>query len=440
MASLRYSIKSGTNKIYLLVSTGRKENGGFILRKSINQVIENPKNWNSKKQEIKISPQEPNAQKVNTYISEHRTQVLKGIQEIEKKEEGVLIQKNDVLKIIDSINGSVSKVREIKKFSFTSHLEDFIIAIKSGKIKKKSPKMPYEKNTIKSYVTLLGKIKQFESELYQLTQSNISLQFQEDFIEWHSDFENSYTDKILDKFCSFVDNYLIGRLLLKFPKYNPKMWSNQTHSESLKTYLTFPELHKLLNLDISSKPQEWHNVRDTYCFNAFTCGMRVNDLKKLTNDNIHTRLIRGEQRKVLIFTQNKTNEPVITPIPEPALKIIDKHNGIPKIDSEQKSNEILKKLSKMAGFTEYVYSKDSKKKQRKYELITNHSARRSYCTNAWEIGMDLLTIMANSGHKTPDILLNYIDRKLEKMVEKTYDSKYFKFVDNLDESLKMQAV
>ena len=94
----------------------------------------------------------------------------------------------------------------------------------------------------------------------------------------------------------------------------------------------------------------------------------------------------------------------------------------------------------MAGFTEYVYSKDSKKKQRKYELITNHSARRSYCTNAWEMGMDLLTIMANSGHKTPDILLNYIDRKLEKMVEKTYDSKYFKFVDNLDESLKMQAV
>ena len=218
------------------------------------------------------------------------------------------------------------------------------------------------------------------------------------------------------------------------------MWSYQTHPDPLRTYLSFPELHKLLNLDITDKPQEWHNVRDTYCFNAFTCGMRFNDLKKLTNDNIHTKLIRGEQRKVLKFTQNKTNEPVEALIPEPALNIIDKHNGIPEIVNRQKSNEILKELSKMAGFTNYVYSKDSKRKQRKYELITNHTARRSYCTNAWEMGMDLLTIMANSGHKTPDILLNYIDRKLEKMVEKTYDSKYFKFVDNLDESLKMQVV
>jgi len=54
--------------------------------------------------------------------------------------------------------------------------------------------------------------------------------------------------------------------------------------------------------------------------------------------------------------------------------------------------------------------------------------------------MDLLTIMANSGHKSPDVLLNYIDKTLDEMVEKTVDTKYFKFVDKLDESLKLKAV
>ena len=40
----------------------------------------------------------------------------------------------------------------------------------------------------------------------------------------------------------------------------------------------------------------------------------------------------------------------------------------------------------------------------KYQLIKTHTARRSFCTNAYKAGMDCLDIMALSGHTTDCLL------------------------------------
>ena len=44
----------------------------------------------------------------------------------------------------------------------------------------------------------------------------------------------------------------------------------------------------------------------------------------------------------------------------------------------------------------------------KYQLIKTHTARRSFCTNAYKAGMDCLDIMALSGHTTEKSFLRYI--------------------------------
>jgi len=44
----------------------------------------------------------------------------------------------------------------------------------------------------------------------------------------------------------------------------------------------------------------------------------------------------------------------------------------------------------------------------KHEMIKSHTARRSFCTNAYLAGLDCLDIMAISGHKTESAFLRYI--------------------------------
>ena len=44
----------------------------------------------------------------------------------------------------------------------------------------------------------------------------------------------------------------------------------------------------------------------------------------------------------------------------------------------------------------------------KYEFIMTHTARRSFCTNMYLMGVPVLTIMAISGHKTEKSFRAYI--------------------------------
>ena len=49
----------------------------------------------------------------------------------------------------------------------------------------------------------------------------------------------------------------------------------------------------------------------------------------------------------------------------------------------------------------------------KYKLVSSHTARRSFCTNAYKSGIPIQDIMAISGHKTERVFLNYV--KVEKV-------------------------
>ena len=44
----------------------------------------------------------------------------------------------------------------------------------------------------------------------------------------------------------------------------------------------------------------------------------------------------------------------------------------------------------------------------KYKLIASHTARRSFATNSYLMGIDILAIMQITGHKTESAFLKYI--------------------------------
>ena len=87
-------------------------------------------------------------------------------------------------------------------------------------------------------------------------------------------------------------------------------------------------------------------------------------------------------------------------------------------------NRALKRIGQLAGIDDkiekvvYRNGKAVKTYHKKYELITTHTARRSFATNAYHLGADLLSIMNCTGHKTPEMLLKYINVSAEEHSKK----------------------
>lgn len=105
-----------------------------------------------------------------------------------------------------------------------------------------------------------------------------------------------------------------------------------------------------------------------------------------------------------------TKEPVTIPIKPIVAYIFDKYreNGsiLPKPLSNQKMNKYLKELGEFAQINEEVITyksiggKRQEEKKLKYEMISTHTARRSFATNAFKSGVPSISIMRITGHKT----------------------------------------
>jgi integrase len=96
---------------------------------------------------------------------------------------------------------------------------------------------------------------------------------------------------------------------------------------------------------------------------------------------------------------------------------------MPEVISNQKFNDYIKdacKLAKIDGietFTRTVGGKLITEKKPKYDLVSSHTCRRSFCTNMYKRGLPTIMIMSISGHKTEKSFLKYIKVKQEEHAE-----------------------
>jgi len=175
--------------------------------------------------------------------------------------------------------------------------------------------------------------------------------------------------------------------------------------ESDTIYLTEDELAKIAATDFSERPA-LERVRDLFIIGCWT-GVRFSDLHKINPDNIKGDWIRIKQAK----TGNKVDIPV-SPI---VLEIIDKYDGtLPKPISNQKFNEALKKVALLSEINDKAQKTITKggitrtKAYLKWQLVTTHTARRSFATNLYKRRFSSRLIMKITGHKTEKSFLSYI--------------------------------
>jgi len=188
--------------------------------------------------------------------------------------------------------------------------------------------------------------------------------------------------------------------------------------ESFNIYLNEDELTTIYELDLSAHPH-LDKVRDLFLVGCWT-GCRWSDLDKVISDNIEGNFIRLEQQK----TKNR----VTIPLHSIVKKILEKHKGlIPGMISNQKFNDYIKDVCELAKFSGRVSKSITKGGKRhtevmeKWEMVSSHTARRSFATNLYKSGFPSISIMSITGHKTEKAFLGYIkvnEQEHAEMLEK----------------------
>ena len=184
--------------------------------------------------------------------------------------------------------------------------------------------------------------------------------------------------------------------------------------DSDAVYLNEDELKQLKDKDFSDSPH-LDRVRDWFLLLAWT-GCRFSDLEKISQTDIKDGFIT--------FRQQKTNTKVTIPLHPVVNEILQKYNyEMPEPITNQKFNEYIKEVAETAGInspevlTRTVGGVLKSETMPKFELISSHTGRRSFCTNMYKRGLPTLMIMSISGHKTEKSFLKYIRVKQQEHAE-----------------------
>jgi integrase len=192
-------------------------------------------------------------------------------------------------------------------------------------------------------------------------------------------------------------------------------------------YLNLDELNRIEDLNLPDK--EMDVARDIFLIGCYT-GLRIGDLLKfIQNPNF----VERDKIKFIQLKQSKTSKIVFIPLNSNVLKIMEKYDGrLPDYLHHNAINFNLKSIAKRAKINEiYQYTrteggKEVIHKEPKYKFISTHTARRSFCTNAYNEGMPVYDIMSISGHKTERVFLDYIKVDLLQNASRIASHNFFK--------------
>jgi len=199
--------------------------------------------------------------------------------------------------------------------------------------------------------------------------------------------------------------------------YNTNAYYNSFHvftEEIDNFYLNENELQQLKDTDFSKNPR-LDRVRDWFLLLAWT-GSRFSDLEKVVKTDIKDGYIS--------FRQQKTNVPVKIPIHPVVQEIFEKYDfNLPEEISNQRFNEYIKEVCEIAQIngietiTRTVGGKLITEKFEKWEQVSSHTGRRSFCTNMYKQRLPTYLIMSASGHKTEKSFLKYLKVKQDEHAE-----------------------
>jgi integrase len=267
----------------------------------------------------------------------------------------------------------------------------------------------YSPNTSKNYATDIKILKLFEQETETIFLEDIS-------IKWATDFNIWMMDKEYSKNTIAGTLQRIKAVLRRLKQEGKGTFDGSgiraATEETTAVFNTIEEIKVLLEADFADTPG-YDRVRDIYVIHCFL-GLRFSDLSILLENPKNFLRDMGGKLYFEIKTQ-KTGEIVFIPISRTVKQVCERYQwNFGEIFSYQYYNEAIKEIAKRAGITEnIVYSRTEGGKRidtiiPKYELMSSHTARRTFATNAHLSGLSERDIMMITGHKTTTSFYRYI--------------------------------
>jgi integrase len=376
----------------------------------------NPEDWDFKSQRVKNSKKIAGGGDINHLLDKLALKAKELFRNY--KADGQFISPSLLKKDLDEAFNN--KVRD-EETTLLGFIESYIQECQATGAKKEG--------TIKSYTTTLNHLKNFKKKrLVDVEFETVNIQFYNKLKEFfNTDLNLSLNSagkhiKNLKTFLSEATKRGINKNMAFRDRGFKKLVEDIKH-----TYLTVDEIERLYQLNLSVMPA-WEAVRDIFVFGCYT-GLRFSDLVSIRESNI----VINDGKECIDFITNKTGERVLVPLANTAIKILKKYKyQLPKAICNQKFNAYLKFISQRAGFNQTVQIVRTVggikrvEEYKKYELITTHTARRSFATNAYLAGLPAISIMKMTGHKTEQVFMKYISISQEENVSHIKEHQFFK--------------
>jgi integrase len=345
-----------------------------------------PGQWLASKQRVKVKTME------DEYINGHLDSLEQIITSAQKQS---LLEKNEInfSYVKQKFNDQLGK-KDVRR-SLVDCFNEYIEYSRT----QRSPK------TTDRYITCLNHLLKFRTvKRYELTFDRINQQFYESFVSYMMQTHKSLNNTIgnyIKTIKAFI-NFCIDRGYC--PPNNEVSKFKVFREDGELIYLSEEELFKIINLELRS--EKLKVVRDNFCFACFT-GLRYSDISKLKPENI--------KDDYLEIKTEKTRDFLRIPLNQHAKALLLKNNGmLPKLFSNQKMNDYLKDLGKLAEINESILIIKYRGMEKveflepKYNFISSHTARRTFVTLSLEKGMRPETVMSITGHKDYKTFKKYI--------------------------------
>ena len=371
-----------------------------------------PNSWDFEKERLK--PSASGALEFNVELNNLANCCTR--EAMRKKETNQFLSKEDYKQIVqDCIDRDNAVNSEIS----ISHLKTQFLSYKSNFVKE---------GTLKEYRTVFKGLEDFEKHKgTKLILREMDGKFLDQFEVFLSRKKNTNdgdkegllndtihkyisTLKVFLKWCNDND-YLVHPDVFKTQKTNFK---KKAYNEIIA--LSESEIQKLMNHDLSDRPS-LERVRDLFCLLCYT-GQRFEDLINFDPKDI--------KNNAWDFISVKVKKRVIVPFEgyiAPAKDILERIGySVPKI-SNQKFNEYIKTVGKLAGMDEIIkitrYSGKQKLviEKRKYDFLSSHVGRRSMVTNLLSRNVPITLVQKLTAHSDIRTLMKYESANTDSLID-----------------------
>ena len=387
-----------------------------------------PSAWDRKTQRADESKEFPGNRKVNKNLNRYES-FMDSLIELAKHNKISLTRDYIKKALDDEFKAHKKEIAAPDKpmINFMEFVDMFIEECKSG-LRLTTNGKRYRDITIKGFITTKTHLIEYQKQVKgKLDFKDITIDFYDDFLKYFNDH-----NRRINTIGKNVKNLKTIMNAATEDGYNTNVEFQRKKfrvitEETDKIYLSEKELLDIYELDLS-KNKRLDNVRDLFIIGSFTA-LRFGDMEKLSGENF----VFSDRINYLKITTQKTDTNVIIPLKDNVLAIYNKREGkLPRCVTNQKMNEYLKEIGKLAGLTETLKVSTTKGGLRfdesfeKWQLITTHTARRSAATNMYLAGIPSISIMKITGHHTEKAFLKYIRISQEDNALKLMEHPFFK--------------